>query len=261
MEQHHRESIGRFLERYRNDDSILAILLGGSIAHGFAKPTSDIDILIVADDAEYERRRQENKLAFSLWDICTYEGGYVDCKVVSPAFMRMVAERGSDPARYAFKDCRVLFNRMDGLEALLSEVTAYPVHRKEERRTRFVSQLLAWKWYYSEAVKKENAYLVYLSLQKIILFSCRIVLNENEMLYPYHKWLLAETGRAPRKPERFDEGIQKLMTDPTWDDAQRLATDILDMLNLKEKEIDWPSQFLIDSEWNWVEHEPPVDDL
>src|SRR5690606_11287806 len=94
MEQHHRESIERFLEKYGHDQSFRAILLDGSIAHGFAKPDSDIDVLIVADEAEYERRKKEHRLAFSVWDVCTYEGGYVDCKVVSRSFMELVAERG-----------------------------------------------------------------------------------------------------------------------------------------------------------------------
>lgn len=261
MEQHHETSLARFLERYRNDDTVLAILLGGSIAHGFAKPDADIDLLIVVDEAEYARRKQENRLAFSVWDVCTYEGGYVDCKVISRSFMALVAERGSDPARYAFKDCTILLNRMPDLEDLLESVTAYPVQQKASRRMRFVSQLLAWKWYYSEVIKKENEYLVHLSLHKLILFACRIVLNENELLYPYHKWLLAETGRAPVKPDNYDALLDKLLTRPSWDDAQQLATAILDHLGLNEKDVDWPNQFLQDSEWNWIEHEPPVDDL
>jgi predicted nucleotidyltransferase len=261
MEQHHRESIERFLEKYGHDQSFRAILLGGSIAHGFAKPDSDIDVLIVADEAEYERRKKEHRLAFSVWDVCTYEGGYVDCKVVSRSFMELVAERGSDPARYAFKDCRVLVNRTADLEALLARVTAYPVRQKADRRERFVSQLLAWKWYYGEALRKDNPYLVWLSLQKIVLFACRIVLNENETLYPYHKWLLAETKRAANKPERFDGLLDRLLVSPDLEAVRQLADAVLRFSGLTERDVDWPNRFLLDSEWNWIAHEPPVDDL
>lgn len=261
LAEHHRTSIERFLQRYRDDDKILAILLGGSIAHGFAKPDADIDVLLVVDEAEYERRKADNRLAFSAWDVCTYEGGYVDCKVVSRSFLETVAERGSDPARYAFKDCRVLLNRMDDLDGLLARVTAYPVRQKAERRERFVAQLLAWKWYYGEAIKKENPYLVWLSLSKFTLFACRIVLNENERLHPYHKWLLAETERAPDKPERFDALLRRLTADPDRETVEALAESVLRFLGLKERDVDWPNRFLIDSEWNWIGQEPPVDDL
>ncbi len=261
MEQQQRESLDIFMERYKDDASILAILMGGSIAHGFAKPDSDIDIMLIVDEVEYEKRKRENKLTFSLWDVCTYSGGYIDCKVVSLPFLRLVAERGSDPARYAFQDCIVLQNRIPGLEELLARVTEYPVDRQEERRKRFVSQLLAWKWYYSEAVKKQNDYLKVLAIQKIVLFASRIVLNENKQLYPYHKWLLAETHRAPLKPASYDAMLAQVLAAPAPDNVNPFCEEMLRYLNLEEQAVDWPNQFLIDSEWNWVEHEPPVDDL
>jgi hypothetical protein len=37
--------------------------------------------------------------------------------------------------------------------------------------------------------------------------------------------------------------------------------ELFQFLNLEEKYIDWPNTFLKDSEWNWVDHDPPVDDL
>src|SRR5690606_18991170 len=116
MERHHQESIEQFVARYEHDTSVVGLLLGGSIAHGFAAPDSDIDILIVVEEPEYQARKQANTLAFSVRDVCTYPGGYVDCKVVSLSFLAMVAERGSDPARYAFQDSKVLLSRVDDLE-------------------------------------------------------------------------------------------------------------------------------------------------
>ena len=78
MEKHHQESIDRFLRVYKKDRTILAMLLGGSIAHGFSVPESDIDISLIVDAQEFQKRKKENKLAFSLRDICTYENGYID---------------------------------------------------------------------------------------------------------------------------------------------------------------------------------------
>ena len=261
MEKHHQESIAKFIGIYQNDPTILAILLGGSIAHGFAKPDSDIDVTIIVDEAEYQKRKQENKLAFSLWDICNYPGGYVDCKVVSSDFLRMIIDRGSDPARYAYKDSNILFSRIDDLQKILEDIGRFPIRVKNTRRIRFVSQLLAWKWYYSEAIKKQNQYLIYLSLQKIILFACRIILNENNLLYPYHKWLLSVVRNARNKPEGFDESIEQVMAEHTPDFVKQFCDDVLHFVGVDEKLLDWPNQFLLDSELNWVEHEAPVDDL
>ncbi|NLY91888.1 MAG: hypothetical protein GX081_09855 [Firmicutes bacterium] len=200
-------------------------------------------------------------MAFSLWDLCDYPGGYIDCKVVSIAVLRLVAARGSDPARYAYQDNKILFSRYAGLDKLLAEITRFPVAEQENRRRRFAAQLLAWKWYYSQAVEKENRYLLYLSIQKIVLFACRLVLNENRMLYPYHKWLLRVVAQAPEKPRQFDATLDRLLTAPAAELVEDLCGQVLSFAGVTEEEVDWPNQFLRDSEENWVEHEAPVDDL
>lgn len=261
MENQHQEAIDKFLDRFKTDTTILAILLGGSLAHGFAESDSDIDVALIVDEAEYERRKRENKLAFSLWDICTYAGGYVDCKVVSLDFLQKISERGSDPARYAFKDNAVLFSRIENLEQLLAGVSRFPTAEKAVRRERFAAQLLAWRWFYSEGVKKQNSYLILLAAQKMVLFSCRLILNENEMLYPYHKWLLRETAKAQHKPDRFDESVQKLLAGHDLPLVGQFCAQVMEFLGIEEKSLDWPNHFLHDSELNWLAHEPPIDDV
>ncbi len=261
MEKHHQESIDLFIEKYINDPDILAILLGGSLAHGFAKNDSDIDVFILVGSEEYQRRKSSNKLAFSLWDICTYENGYIDCKVIDIDLLERVSQHGSDPARYAFKDNRILFSKSDNLPELLSVISAFPKSKIEERRKRFASQLLAWKWFYSEGIKKGNKYLIFLSIQKIALFSSRIILNENELLYPYHKWMLEEVKKASQKPSGFMGKLDALFDAHTLEKVNDFCTEVLSFIDFNEKTVDWPNYFLKDSEQNWTEHEPPVDDL
>ena len=263
MQQHHRDTIDRFIARYGADENVLAILLGGSIAHGFARVDSDIDVLIILTDAEFARRKQLNKLAFSIRDpqIVTYAGGYVDCKVATLQFLETIAEKGSDAARYAFKDAQVLFSRIGELSDLLTRVTRFNHEEKSTRRHRFLCQLLAWKWYFSQAVEKESDYLRHLATQKVMLFAARVVLNENDMLYPYHKWLLKEVARAARKPDGFDAALADVGREPNSQRINDLVAAVFAFVNLAEADVDWPNQFLADSEFNWLNHQTPVDDL
>ncbi|MBN2738027.1 MAG: nucleotidyltransferase domain-containing protein [Spirochaetales bacterium] len=261
MEKHHQEAIDIFLKRYSGDETILAVLLGGSIAHGFSKSDSDIDLSIIVSPEEFQKRKAENNLAFSIWDICNYENGYVDCKLVDLGLMKKIAEKGSDPSRYAFKDNQILYSRLDGLGALLTEIDRFPIEKQEERRKRFASQLLAWKWYYSEGVKKKNSYLIFLAIQKIVLFSSRIVLNENALLYPYHKWLLRVLDGAGKKPDHLLKKIDELFGENTIEMVNAYCLCILDFIGFTEKSVDWPNYFLKDSEQNWIDHEAPVEDI
>ncbi len=147
------------------------------------------------------------------------------------------------------------------MDNLLSSVAAFPKEKINERRNRFASQLLAWKWFYGEGVKKQNNYLIFLALQKIVLFSSRIILNENEQLYPYHKWMLEEVKKAIYKPDSIIIKIDELFENHTIERVNEFCKEVLDFINFTEKTVDWPNYFLKDSEQNWIEHEPPIDDL
>ena len=91
MQPHHAESIQRLTAAFEEDARVRALLLGGSLAHGFARADSDIDVLVVVDAAEDRRRQAENQLTFSDRTLCTYEGGYIDGKYVDLEFLRAVA--------------------------------------------------------------------------------------------------------------------------------------------------------------------------
>lgn len=261
MEQHHLESINNLIKEFEKDTSILALILGGSIAHGFAKPDSDIDVSIVLETNDFQRRKKENRLVYNNKELCTYENGYIDGKYIDCELLRLIASQGSEPARYAFKDNTILFSRIDNLDAILADIVSYPVAKKAERVNRFVSQLLAWKWYYSEAIKKQNQYLVFLSIQKLILFSSRIVLAVNELLYPYHKWMLQVLATADRKPPKMMMDIDQLLKAHSIEKVNDYCSKLLSFIDLDEKDIFWPNLFMKDSELNWMNSEPPVDDL
>ena len=261
MEKHHQESIDNFVNDYKNVTSVLAILLGGSLAHGFAMKNSDIDLLIIVDKESYEYRKKENKLTFCNFSHCTYEDGYIDCKCIDYNFLKLVAQKGSDAARYAFKDAKILFSRRDDLSEILRDIERYPLSKKEDRIKRFAAQLLAWKWYYSEAVKKQNTYLMYLAIQKSVLFGTRLILTINELLYPYHKWMLRVLEKAQNKPDNIIERINDLYANHSIEKVNSFCDDLFSFANLDQNDFDWGNYFLKDNELNWIEHEPPIDDL
>jgi len=261
MEKQQQKAIDKFLNLYSKDDTISAILLGGSIAHGFSVSDSDIDICLVVDKDEYEKRKNQHKLAFSLWDICDYENGYIDCKVVDIDFLHKIAASGSDPARYAFKDNKILYSKVADLPVILQTIERFPEDQIDERRRRFASQILAWQWYYNEALKKKNKYLEYLAIQKLLLFSGRLILNENKLLYPYHKWLLKVLETANNKPKDLLKKTDDLLNNHSLEKVNTFCTEILDFIGFTEKTVDWPNYFLKDCEQNWIDHEAPVDDI
>lgn len=262
MEQHHAETIHKVVRHFRADASIRALLLGGSLIHGFARPDSDVDIAIIVSADEFARRRAANHLTFFDRALCTYPGGYVDGKYMDVGFLQLVAERGSEPARYAFAGMKVLFSNVDALDAMLARIVRYPVEGKGDRIARFAAQLVGWRWFFSEGAKKENRYLQALAVQKVVLFSCRIVLAANELLYPFHKWMLRVTLAAPRQPPAFGASIERLLAAPTFELIDAHVRTTLAFAGLDHDAVDgtWGANFMRDTELKWMAETPAIDD-
>lgn len=261
MDPHHNQSIQNVREYFQRDPEVQALLLSGSIAHGFQTSASDIDIMIFVSEMDYQRRLQSGQIHFFNTDLCTYEGGYVDGKYLSLRFIKQVLEQGSEPARFAFEGSQVLFSRVDGFAEDVRRIAQYPVAEKAERIKRFYAQFEAWHWYCGEALSKGNRYLLGTAVSKLILFGGRLILAHNEMLYPYHKWFLKVLETAPDKPPDLMSCIQTLAASPSADHVEEFYGKVKMFQPWSEEPLSWPVQFMLDSELNWLDGNTPVDDL
>jgi predicted nucleotidyltransferase len=262
MEPHHAASIRNLIAEFEQKPDVLALILGGSIAHGFARPDSDIDVAIVVPTADFQSKQRAGLLHYNNRTLCTYPG-YIDGKYMDLDFLRAVADRGSDPARYAFHGSQILFSRVPEIGALLAEIVRYPVAQRQERIDRFVAQLLAWRWYYSEAQRQQSAYLTMLALQKIVLFSSRVVLALNDTFFPYHKWMLRVLESVPRRPPEMLTAIDDLLRQHTWTKVDEYCRGILAFAGIDFAVADplWPTRFMKDTELRWLTEEPAIDEI
>lgn len=261
MFEHHSTTLARVADHFSRDPEVIALLLGGSIAHGFCTAESDVDVMIVVSDADHAQRVRSVRTGFFSRELCSYDGGYVDGKYISAGLVREVAAKGSEPARYAFQDAGIVFSRDAALPALVAEAARYPAQGKAERIRRFQVQVEAWRWYSSEALKKQNLPLLRTAVAKLTLFGGRIVLAHNELLYPYHKWFLRVLAGAPEKPPGLLDQIEALARAPDADQVERFATTIREFRGWEIDPIGWGAQFMLDSELNWLHAPPPIDDL
>jgi predicted nucleotidyltransferase len=55
MYPHHSQTIQNVTAYFQRDPEVQALLLSGSIAHGFQSPTSDVDIMIFVSEAVSKR--------------------------------------------------------------------------------------------------------------------------------------------------------------------------------------------------------------
>jgi nucleotidyltransferase-like protein len=261
MYPHHETTIQRTIAHFQDQPNIRALLLGGSVAHGFAAANSDVDVMIVVSDDEHARRLADRTTVFFSPELATYPDGYVDGKYISQTFLDQVERLGSEPARFAFADAQVLFSSIDQLGDQLARIARYPVEHKLDRIQRFLAQLHAWHWYAGEADRKQNAYLMTTACAKLLLFGGRLVLAHNEALYPYHKWFRAVLERVHDKPAQLLGQMEALSQRPGYAGAGAWYELITGFREWEGGATFWPNHFMQDSELTWLDGSSPVDDL
>ncbi|MEK5029538.1 nucleotidyltransferase domain-containing protein [Paenibacillus sp. FSL M7-1046] len=261
MYTHHQKAIDAITAKLKVREEILGIIIGGSIAHGYANETSDLDIMIVLSEEDYQEAYAVNELGFFETESCPYEGGYVDGKVVSVDYIRKVAEYGSEPAKFAFKDTFLSYSKVEGLEEWIQAASRYPIEKKEDHIKKFYAQFETWKWYYYEGLKRNNQLLMDYSRTNVVLFAGRLILAFNEKLFPSYKWLLKELEAAEHKPDQFMLLMSNVIELKTADSIEALYASIVAFHEWYPSDKHWSIQFMIDSQLNWVDGNVPILDL
>jgi hypothetical protein len=261
MYAHHEAAIARVTARFRDEPGVLAILLAGSLAHGTATGNSDVDIMLVVSDAELAERQRANTTAFADTPLANYPNGYVDAKYVSLGYLDEVAQRGSEPSRFAFKGAKVLFSRVEGLEGRIAGAARYPVEVQADRIARFAAQLEAWTWMAGEAERKQNSYLLVTAVSRVVLFGGRLLLAHNRVLYPFHKWFMRSLENAADKPEGVVELMRDTLGSPSAAGAEKIRDAVLGFREWQRGDVDWPNHFIHDTEQAWLRDAAAVEDL
>ncbi|MEM9753541.1 MAG: hypothetical protein AAF916_09165 [Planctomycetota bacterium] len=252
---HHERAIASLLVELRDNPDALALVLGGSLARGWGRENSDLDGHLLVTEAAMQRRIETNGHAFiPAQNHCDYEGGYVDLKAVSMSLLEDAAVRASEPFRNAFIGVEIVWTREGTDEAALRDVmqraAAYPEAGHAEKVRQFAAHLRGMHWYVGEATKRNNGYLMLWCTQRVILLASRLVLAENRVLYPYHKWMLQTVADCEHKPEGFLEAVDAAVASPGVETTRKVA-ELVDGWRTWGPDEPWWEPWISRSEWAW----------
>lgn len=236
------------MDRYSGEPGLLAIVVGGSVAHGLARADSDVDFMFVVEDDAAARGPSPT---FADLELADYDGGYADVKIVARSFLSEVAERGSEPARWAFEDAFAPWTRDDGIDAALAAAAAYPERERDGKLRDFVGHSVIAAWYLGEATRRNDPYLTQYASTHVALYAGRAVLAHNRMLFPFHKWFLHQLERAPEKPPRMPDDVRELLGAPAVETAHRIVASVEDATGVHPTIGESAASYLRRTEWAW----------
>ena len=258
---HHQRAIDRLVEAYEDDERFVAVIIGGSVAKGYARLDSDVDFMIVATDGEYARRDAVDDLFINRRDLCDYDGGFVDGKVIDLTYLRDVADYGNEPSRAAFQGAFTAFCHEPQIEDLLPTIPVYPEKDHDRRIKAFYSMAFIQNWLMGEARRHDNSYTILRAASQLSLYAGRLILAHNRVLYPFHKWLMRALEDAPDKPDGFMTSLATLNATPSAETAGQLFDSIREFQDWGVEDIEAFTWFMREIEWGWRGQKPPLEDV
>jgi len=260
--RHHDETLAAFVTIPRED--WLAVVLDGSVARGRERPDSDVDVTVVVTEKAFEQARAEDRVSYVDRDAATYEGGYVDVKVVTLALIAAGGERGDEPMRAAFLEARVAWARDDAirseLEQLLKAVVELDEAEWERRMASAIAVVRLQAGYFAkQAFVSGEEYLLRHATLHTVSAAGRALLAVNRILFQGHKYLFTTLAGLENIPDGFLDQARTVLADPTPERLDVLVKTVEDFH-------DWPltraatlSRYVSDNELAWLDRSLPTE--
>lgn len=240
------------------DPDTVAVVLGGSVAHGTERPDSDVDVYLVVTPDRFARAEAAERLSYVDREVATYDGGYVDIKLATTDYLRRAAADGDDPVRASFIDAEVAWTRDPEVAALVAAIPRLPDDAWRERMGSFIAQMRLYGGYFvRQGAQLGDAYLLRWASLHMLTAAGRALLARSNVLFPGNKYLSGLLARLPDLPAGYLELADRTLDAPTPELAQQL-------MDLVESLDDWPigreqtlSRFVRENELAWLTRVPP----
>jgi len=211
MLQHHKDSIKNMLEHYQENPEIKALFLIGSVATGDARPDSDIDGVAIVSQEYLNYRKRNNLGGMEVYrGKCTYDSGYFDVHYKTQTEVEQLAVSGSEPMRNMFTNALPLF--CDD-ENLCKIVAGIPVFQKQEAEAKLLRYYCTFKQFYLYfwICCRPEGFMRFHVATGMVFCLYRLILLENEMLFPSMRKLEEFVQRAPNKPSGIIDQCNNFM--------------------------------------------------
>lgn len=260
MKPHHERAIERLVEYFAADETCLGVIVGGSVAKGLERDDSDVDVMLVVSDELFRDHWQKNQLFYFNVEFCDYAGGYIDGKYVTMDYLRAAADRGNEATRAAFIGAYVAHSKVGGLDEIVRSIPVFQRAEQREKLQAFYAQFEAAYWYLTEAARRDDRYLLSRAASDLALYGCRLILEHNEVLYPYHKHLRVALERVTDRPAELPRLLDSLVSTPGDETARAFYDAIKAFRNFNPAFEAWQTRYMKDTELAWLDGHEYVGD-
>ena len=195
------DTIIQLIEYVSKDDSILGLILCGSIARGTETDQSDIDVFVVVTDERFNKERiSKNYFWGTNYNLEGFKV-YIDGKIIPKNFLMKIWEFGNQSTKSTLYHSRVIYSRDSDIEKLLLNKSYISIQEKNENIRKFYSIMTSCRLSADDDL--ENILFVNKCIYDTVFYACRLVLAYNDILYPCVKNLFKELNNCKKLPDGF----------------------------------------------------------
>lgn len=258
MYPHHERALESLKAYFSKEPGVIALIFGGSVAKGLERPDSDIDAMVIVTDERYEELKAQNQLAQVITGYCDYEGGYFDIKYMTKDYLAAAADHGSEPTRNSFLKSRCLMTSDPEIPELVKKVQEFQKQEKADKMLSFYAALELNRGYFWSF--PENLLLRTRAVADIAFFTLRLLLEDQEVLFPCAKSLTIAVERLENKPENVLELCREFLQNPCDETKDAFVNPVLDFISFRPPEDGNKvlTRFVEDNEQWWYKTRPLI---
>jgi predicted nucleotidyltransferase len=259
MTEAQERTIALVIERAKEDQTIIGVILCGSLARDAGRPDSDVDLFIVVTDEAFQMRRTEKDY---FWGTHSDSAPYpveVDGKIVDKEFLRRLWINGNESIKSTFMDVSLIYSRDAELRSLLERKRDMVDGHKAEKIRKFYALMKSRR--YTADDRAAGILLVKRCIFDTVYFACRLVLAHNEVLFPSVKNMEKELLRCPDKPPRFIELMHEVLEKSSSDKLAEFYDHVESFYSAYRFDDRLRKGYVLENELFWYFDTLPYDEL
>lgn len=209
MNKDQEDTIKQLIEYVSKDESILGLILCGSIAKGTETDRSDIDVFVVVTDERFNREMMSKNYFWGTnFDSKEFKVE-VDGKIIPKNFLEKIWEYGNESIKSTLHHSKVIYSRDRDIAKLLMNKSNLSKQNRKENARKFYSLMVSSR--FSADDDLDNILYVTKCIYDTVFYACRLVLAHNGIYYPCVKNLYKELNNCDKLPINFITSMNEVM--------------------------------------------------
>ena len=260
--QHHDDTIANIVNAAPERPDWHAVIVTGSVARGKERVDSDVDVSIVVDEETFATAYAAGRVSWVEHDLASYDGGYVDIKILTREHLAFVGERGDEPTRATYVGARVVWVReaelREELETLIAGIGELSDAEWRAREESGIAVLRLQVGYFApHAIGVGDLFLLHHAAVHAVSGAARALLAHHRTLFVSNKYISTTLPTLPGVPAEWTTLSTALLEAPSTETFAAFYAMVEGAADWTLAPDDAGGRYVTDNELAWLTGVPP----